>query len=148
MLSNSQNNFRFIVYSAQLLIPTQQATESISGKRRKTENPQLSLTSQRQPKGLAHWIDQFTDWQIAVVNHEPNRSETSASFRWCEDISTEHQHIIVHTNDNPKHMEKTIKSFIRHESKILNEIRARLFVPQSSFQTFNQQFLRFNASDF
>ena len=44
-------------------------------------------------------------------------------------------------------MEKTIKSFIRHESKILNEIRARLFVPQSSFQTFNQQFLRFNASE-
>ena len=147
MLSNSPNNFRFIVYSAQLLIPTQQAAESISGKRRKTENPQLSLTSQQQPKGLAHWIDQFTDWQFAVVNHEPNRSETSASFRWCEDISTEHQHIIVHTNGNPKHMEKTIKSFIRHESKILNEIRARLFVPQSSFQTFNQQFLRFNASE-
>ena len=44
-------------------------------------------------------------------------------------------------------MEKTIKSYIRHESKVLFEIKARMFVPTSAFQTFNQQFLRFNVSD-
>ena len=147
MLSNPPSSFRFIIYSAQILLPAQQTVESLSVKRRKTEHAQLTLTAQRQPKGLAHWIDQFTDWQFAVVNHEPNKIEPSASFRWCDDISTEHQHIIVHSNDNPKHMEKTIKSFIRHEGKVLNEIRARVFVPQSAFQTFNQQFLRFNVSE-
>ena len=44
-------------------------------------------------------------------------------------------------------MEKTIKSYIRHESKVLFEIKARMFVPTSAFQTFNQQLLRFNVSD-
>ena len=44
-------------------------------------------------------------------------------------------------------MEKTIKSYIRHESKVLFEIKARMIVPTSAFQTFNQQFLRFNVSD-
>ena len=90
MLSNPPSSFRFIIYSAQILLPAQQTVESLSVKRRKTEHAQLTLTAQRQPKGLAHWIDQFTDWQFAVVNHEPNKIEPSASFRWCDDISTEH----------------------------------------------------------
>ena len=56
MLSNPLSSFRFIVYSAQILLPAQQTVESLSGKRRKTEHPQLTLTSQQHTKGLAHWI--------------------------------------------------------------------------------------------
>ena len=44
-------------------------------------------------------------------------------------------------------MEKIIKSYIRHESKVLYEIKARIFMPTSASQTFNEQFLRFNSSD-
>ena len=44
-------------------------------------------------------------------------------------------------------MEKIIKSYIRHESKVLSEIKARIFTPTSASQTFNEQFLRFNSSD-
>ena len=140
----NSDNFRFIVYSAQVLIPSQFPFDSNS-KRRKTDQREASQTTQVQPKGLAHWIDQFTEWQFAVVNHEPEK--TQQHFRLCDDISFEHQHILVYTNDNPKHMEKIIKSYIRHESKILFEIKARIFAPSSAFQTFNQQFLRLNISD-
>ena len=44
-------------------------------------------------------------------------------------------------------MEKIIKSYIRHESKVLFEIKARIFTPTSASQTFNEQFVRFNSSD-
>ena len=138
------DNFRYIVYSAQVLIPSQFPFDSNS-KRRKTDPREANQTTQVQPKGLAHWIDQFTEWQFAVVNLEPEK--TQQHFGWCDDISFEHQHILVYTNDNPKHMEKITKSYIRHESKILFEIKARIFAPTSAFQTFNQQFLRLNVSD-
>ena len=110
----NSDKFRFIVYSAQVLIPSQFPFDSNS-KRRKTDQ------------------------------NEPEK--TQQHFRWFDDISFEHQHILVYTNDNPKHMEKIIKSYIRHESKILFEIKARMFAPSSAFQTFNQQFLCLNISD-
>ena len=138
------DNFRYIVYSAQVLIPSHFPFDSNS-KRRKTDPREANQTTQVQPKGPAHWIDQFTEWQFAVVNHEPEK--TQQHFRWCDDISFEHHYILVYTNDNPKYMEKIIKSYIRHESEILFEIKARIFAPTSAFQTFNQQFLRLNVSD-
>ena len=138
------DNFRYIVYSAQVLIPSQFSLEAQT-KRHKIDTRDSNLTTQFQPKGLANWIDHFTEWQFAVVHHDPQK--TQHQYRWCDDISFEHQHILVYTYDNPKHMEKTIKSYIRHESKVLFEIKARMFVPTSAFQTFNQQFLRFNVSD-
>ena len=138
------DNFRFIVYSAQVLIPSQFSFEAQT-KRRKMDTRDSNLATQLQPKGLANWIDHFTAWQFAVVHHDPQK--TQQQYRRCDDISFEHQHILVYTNDNPKHTEKTIKSYIRHESKVLFEIKARIFVPTSAFQTFNQQFLRFNVSD-
>ena len=140
----TSDNFRYTVYSAQVLIPSQFSFELIT-KRRKVDQREGNLTTQVQPKGLAHWIDQFTEWQFAVVNHEPQK--TQQQFRWCNDIPFQHQHILVYSNDNPKHMEKIIKSYIRHESKVLFEIKARIFTPTSASQSFNEQFLGFNSSD-
>ena len=54
---------------------------------------------------------------------------------------------LVYSNNNLKHMENIIKSYIRHESKVLFETKTRIFTPTSASQTFNEQFLRFNSSD-
>ena len=50
-------------------------------------------------------------------------------------------------SDKPKQMEKTIKAFVRHEGKVLPEIRTRMFVPQSPIQTFLNPFLGIGAVD-
>ena len=138
------DNFRYIVYCAQILIPSQFSFEAQT-KRRKIDTGESNLATQFQPKGLANWIDHFREWLFAVVHRDPQK--TQQQYRWFDDISFEHQHILVYTNDNREHMKKTIKSYIRHESKVLFEIKAKIFVPTSAFQTFNQQFLRFNVSD-
>ena len=138
------DNFRYIVSGAQVLIPSQSSFEAQT-KRRKIDTRDSILETQFQPKGLANWNDNFTEWQFAVVYHDPQK--TQQQYRWCDDISFEHQHILVYANDNPKHMEKIIKSYIRHESKVLFAIKARIFVSTSAYQTSNQQFLRFNVSD-
>ena len=50
-------------------------------------------------------------------------------------------------SNNPKQMEKTIKAFVRHEGKVLYEIRSRMFIPQSPLQIFINQFLGIDAAD-
>ena len=49
-------------------------------------------------------------------------------------------------SENPKQIEKT-KSFIKHESKVLQEVRARMFIPHSPLGTFMAQMLRLGAVD-
>ena len=138
----NSDNFRFIVYSAQVLIPSQFPFDSNS-KRRKTDQREASQTTQVQPKGLAHWIDQFTDWQFAVVNHEPEK--TQQHFRWCDDISFEHQDILVYTNDNPKHMRRIsnptfamkAKSSLRSRQEFLHhQARFRRSISNSCVSTY------------
>ena len=59
---------------------------------------------------------------------------------------SDHQHIMV-CSDNPKQMEKTVKAFVRHEGKVLYQIRTRMFIPQSPLQTFINQFHGIGAVD-
>ena len=73
MLSKPPSSFRFIIYSAQFLLLAQQTVESLSVKRRKTEHAQLTLTAQRQPKGLAHWIDHFTVGSLQSSTMSPTK---------------------------------------------------------------------------
>ena len=44
-------------------------------------------------------------------------------------------------------MEQTLKSFIRHESKVLPDIRARIFIPRDEKLTFALQFLNLKRED-
>ena len=59
------DNFRYIVYSAQVLIPSQFSFEAQT-KRRKIDAIDSNLTTQFQPKGLANWIDHFTDGNLLL----------------------------------------------------------------------------------
>ena len=70
----TSDKFLYIVYSAQVRIPSQFSFE-LNTKRRKVDQGEGNLTTQVQPKGLAHWIDQFTEWQFAVANHEPQKTQ-------------------------------------------------------------------------
>ena len=144
----SSKNYRFIIYSAKLLVPAKLSLEtaSVSQKKRKHEASEVSLSIQNQTRGLTQWIDSHTDFDFAVVSHEAGSENSGICFRWCEDLTSDHQHIMV-CSDNPKQMEKTIKSFVRHEGKVLYEIRTRMFVPQSPLQTFINQFLGIGAVD-
>ena len=149
MCSPSVNprQFRFLVYSAKLLVPTKAPIDtSTPNKRRKTDSNELSLTAQCQPKGLAHWLDSYTDFDYAVINHDPAIHTHLDSCRGCDDIECEHQHIMVYS-ESPKQMEKTLKAFIRYEGKVLHEIRARLFVPSEPLETFKEEFLHLSAQD-
>ena len=92
------------------------------------------------------WIASHTDFVFAVVYHEAGSENSGSCFRWCEDLTSDHQHIMV-CSGNPKKMEKTIKEFVRHEGKVLYEIRTRMFIPQSPLQTFINQFLGIGAAD-
>ena len=143
-------HYRFIVYSAKVLVPAKLSPEPSStlSKKRKhddsVDDPLFCVPSQ--PHGLAYWIDAYTDLSFAVATHDISSTINTSCFRWCEDLSSEHQHVMV-VSENPKQMEKTIKSFIKHESKVLQEVRARMFIPHSPLGTFMAQMLRLGAVD-
>ena len=141
-------HYRFIVYSAKLLVPTKLTLETnvSSQKKRKLDSNEISLSVQNQTRGLAHWIDSHTDYDFAIISHEAGAQNTSNCIRWCEDLASDHQHIKV-CSDNPKQMEKTIEAFVRHEGKVLYEMRTRMFIPQSPLQIFINQFLGIGAVD-
>ena len=142
----NNSKFRYIVYSANLLVPAKWTFDS--GKKRKAEvNHELQLESQSEIRGFAHWIDQNTEYDFVVVTHDPSKDENKSCFRWCEDIGSEHQHLLVHCSENVKHMEQTLKSFIRHESRVLPDIRARVFIPKDEALTFGLQFLKLKRED-
>ena len=142
----SSKNYRFIIYSAKLLVPTKLSLETtpVSQKKRKHESSEVSLSIQNQTRGLTQWIDSHTDFDFAFVSHEAGSENSGSCFRWCEDLTSDHQHIMV---CNPKQMEKTIKAFVRHEGKVLYEIRTRMFIPQSPPQTYINQFLGIGTVD-
>ena len=142
----NMSNFRYIVYSAKLLVPTKLNFDSAK-KRKADVSQELQLESQSEIKGIAHWIDQNTDYDFVVVTHDPAKIEGRNCFRWCEDITCEHQHLLVHSDENVKHMEQTLKSFIRHESKVLPDIRARIFIPGDEKLSFALQFLNLKRED-
>ena len=132
-------HYRFSVYSAKVLVPAKLSPElsSTLSKKRKhddsVDDPLFSVPSQ--PHGLAYLNGAYTDLSFAVATHDISTIITSC-FCWCEDLS-----------ENPKQMEKTIKSFIKHECKVLQEVRARMFIPHSPLGTFMAQMLRLGAVD-
>lgn len=137
------SNFRFILYFSKQIPP---ATFATSAKRRKLPDDECS-TIQPFPikKGLAQWIENFSQWDFAVVTHCPSLNNSNQIG--CDDMPMEHQHIMVHTTSQPKLMEKILKAYIRHEAKTLHEVRARMFLPSNSHNCFQKQFMRFQAED-
>ena len=132
--NHSSKNNRFIIYSAKLLVPTKLSLETTpdSQKKRKHESSEVSRSIQNQTLGLPQWIDSHTDFDFAVVSNETGSENSGSCFRWCEDSTSDHQHIMV-CSDNPKQMKKTVKAFVWHEGKVLYEIRTRMFITQSPF---------------
>ena len=125
--------YRFIFYSAKLLVATKLKLETnvSSQKKRKPDSNEISLFVQNQACCLANWIDSHTGYDFAVISHEAGRENTSNCFRCCEDLASGHQNIMVYS-DNPKQIEKTMKSFVRHEGKVLYEIQpGYLFLNQT-----------------
>ena len=149
MSQTQYQKFRYLVYSAKVLVPTKTPIDNSNAsasKKRKSESSELSLTAKSQQKGLAYWLDAYTDFDYAVINHDPSLHTHLESVRCCDDITWEHQHIMIFS-ETPKQMEKTLKSFVRYEGKVLHEIRARLFIPLEPFETFKEQFLHVSARD-
>ena len=87
-------HYRFIVYSAKLLVPTKLTLETnvSSQKKRKLDSNEISLSVQNQTRGLAHWIDSHTDYDFAVISQEAGAQNTSNCFRWCEDLRSPTHH--------------------------------------------------------
>ena len=137
----SSTQCRFIIFSVKLLVPAKLSSETVvSHKKIKHEASEVSLSIQNQTRGLTWWIDSQTDFDFSIVSHEGDSENAVICFLWCEDLNSDHQHIMV-CSDNSKQMEKTIKAFVLHEGKVLYEIRTRTFVPQSPLQNFINQFL-------
>ena len=142
-------HYRFSVYSAKVLVPAKLSPEpssTLSKKRKHDDSVDDPFSVPSQPHGLAYLNGAYTDLSFAVATHDISSTIITSCFRWCEDLSSEHQHVMV-VSENPKQMEKTIKSFIKHESKVLQEVRARMFIPHSPLGTFMAQMLRLGAVD-
>lgn len=139
-------DFRLIIYSAQQLVPVSTAVPCQPAKKRKSDDD-IVLTQESTPKGLSRWIDRYTEWSYAMVTHDipPPFAEATGMWRLCADIPHQHQHIFVHSTSDK--MEKTIKAYIRHESKTLSQVKARMFKLSDATSCFRKQFLSYKRED-